>query len=370
MSYYNQSRGGHHPSQYNQPREIRPPRVINIQGDNEIDLIAQAHAGQPKKMKRTYIITDQLPPIAREIDIDAYRAFIIKLLMERGNIIRSEAETYTDKAAMLSFVRAMTHDSVSPSQRADNYEMTEHLGDATVNKCATWYLKSRFPEIISRGDPGVQIISKQKSLITSKPYLAKYSEFLGLTKFIRFRPLQFTYSKEGSEGVQSTQIKKIVLDRSMKEDVFEAWFGCLEDVIDTKEGMIGVGYSVCFKILSSLFDEQVIPFTKNDLVDAKTQLKEIIDRGGRSQGNKETYQVDREKGELSLVLHFETIPPGNEQAPFEVVMGPYSTNISGMEGDYETNKKIIEQQASRDMLKYLQKKYPESDRFVRYKPDE
>ena len=358
--------------QHFQPRGIQPPRVhqptqtVSIKGNAEIDLISQAQAGQPKKMKRTYILSDPLPPM-KEIDVTAYRKFIVDLIEKRGNVIRSEAEHYTDATAMPTFIKAMTHDSVNPHDRADNYEMLEHLGDATVNKSATWYLKNRFPDIVKRGDLGVQIISKQKSLITSKPFLAKYSEFLGFVKFIRYRPLNFTYSKEDTEGAQSTQVKQVVLDRSMKEDVFEAFFAALEQTIDKKEGMVGVGYAVCFKILRSLFDEQDIPYTKNDLVDAKTQLKEIFDKRKRLGDTIDYDPLPREKGELHLRIKFREAPPGSEQLP-DIVMGPYSTNVRGMEGDYATNQKAVEQSAARAALKYLQTTYGPA--FVRYKEGE
>jgi dsRNA-specific ribonuclease len=361
-TFLNKPRGGQM-----QPRVSQPPHVLHVKGDMKIDLVTVSQAGEKKKMKRMYIISNPLPPI-KEMNFEAYRRFIIDLMMNKGNVTRPEAERYTDEIAMGAFILAMTHDSVNPSQRAENYEMLEHLGDATVNKCTTWYLKNRFPDIIKRGDAGVQIISKQKSLLTSKPFLAKYSEFLGLDKFIRYRPLNFTYAKEDAGGAQSTQVKQVVLDRSMREDVFEAFFGCMEEVVDNKEGLVGVGYAIVFKILSSLYDEQDIPYTKNMLVDAKTQLKELFDRR-RKDGETLEYTVNKDTREVSLIIHFEKLPDNpSVMTPFDIVMGPYSTAISGMEGDYETSKRILEQQLAKDALTYLQNKY--GSQFVRYGPDE
>lgn len=353
--------------------------AIAIKSSGKIDAMSLAHAGRPpKQMKRLYQLGDTLPPI-HEINLDEYQKFIVNLIETRGDIRRLEIEKWLDKASMDTFIKAVTHDSVNPTSPNDNYEMLEHFGDASINKATTWYLKGRFPSIVARGDPGVQIISKQKAILTSKPFLAKYCEMIGLWKFIRYRELNFTYAKEGDEGFISTQIKKVTLDRSMKEDVFEAWFAALEEVIDTKEALVGVGYSVVFKIISSLYDEQQIPDKKNLLVDAKTQLKELFDRR-RKYGDYLEYSTDKEKRELTLFIHFGLLDadgivssnsaPGDETEPFTIALGPYSTVISGMEGDYDTNQKIVEQQTAQDALNYLQKKYPDGNKFLRYGPDE
>ena len=365
MSYHNQPRASN-PSRVSH-QSSGGPKVVRIADDGKVNDIDVGLAGKGKSMKRTYIIEDPLPPI-HEPDAKAYREFIIELLMKRGNVLRSEAENYTDPSAMMTFIRAMTHDSVSPSARADNYEMLEHLGDATVNKATTWYLKNRFPEIIARGDPGVQIISKQKSLLTSKPFLARYSDMLGLSKFIRYRPLRYTYAKEdGKGGGLSTQEKTVMIDKSMKEDVFEAFYGCLEEVLDNKEGMVGVGYAIVFKILSSFYSEQDIPTAKNLLVDAKTQLKELFDKR-KKYGDTLAWTMDSVTRTLSINIHFEVPPDGG--SPYDVVVGPYSTNMStDSGGDFETNKKIVEQVASRATLNYLQKRYPQGG-FVRYSDNE
>lgn len=344
------------------------PKVVRVADDGKINDIDIGLAGKGKKMKRTYVgLDDKIPDIIQG-SRDEYRKFIIDLLETRGNVLREEAEKYTDSSGMNAFEKAVTHDSVNPTARAENYEMLEHLGDASVNKATTWYLKSRFPEIIARGDPGVQIISKQKSLLTSKPYLARYSDMLGLTKFIRYRPLNYTYANTNADPTAIAPVyKKVTLDRSMREDVFEAFFGCLEEVLDAKEDIIGIGYALVYRILASFYSQQYIPTTKNELVDAKTQLKELFDKRKKS-GNTIRTVVDGLAKNLSIHIHFEQPPDGGKM--YDIVLGPYSTILSGEAGgDYESSQKIAEQIASRAALNYLQKKYPTGG-FVRYTADE
>ena len=372
-----------------QPRGMPAPRVfkqtsssakvVKASKIDEITVAQVVSSDKKKKAKRKYVsLSDPSawPEIrsgssSRDIDVDKYRRFIIKLMTERCNIKQSEAERYTDESAMTLFVRAMSHDSVNPTQRWDNYEMMEHMGDVTVNKCTSWYLKNRFPDIIKKGDEGVQIISKQEALLKSKIYLAKYSEMLGLQEFIRYRPLEFEYSQVGDNGERISGTKRVVMDRSMKEDVFEAFFCCLEEVIDTKEGMVGVGYSVCFKLMSGIYDTQYIPTTLYELVDAKTQLKEVFDirqpRYNRARTELETpgdtleYEHDIERREARLVLYL-----AREKGP--IIIGPVSTAISGEDSDYETSKKIVDQRLARDALDYLHRTYGEDYRLSRYAP--
>lgn len=371
-------------NQYQAPKveEKKYENIKNVKVDNKIDDIIIAQAGSFKSMKRKYILHDKLPSIINGNKDEEYRQFIIKLLVNNGKIKQQDAELYTDKECMPFFIQAMTHDSVNPTNRADNYEMYEHFGDATCNKSATWYLKNRFPDIVKKGDEGVQYISKQKSIITSKPYLAKYSDELGFSNFIRYRPLEFEYTKDSGNVAQTEKHKKVItIDRSMKEDVFEAFFGCLEDVIDKKEGIPGIGYSVAFTILASIWDSKYIPFTKNELIDAKTQLKEIFDRR-KINGDKLDYITNKDTKEVSLVVVLNK--PGTVDVklayqplePFKTIIqettmlqfGPLSTNVAGDGYDYETNKKIIEQKLARDALTYLAEKY--GDEFKRYKGDE
>jgi dsRNA-specific ribonuclease len=60
------------------------------------------------------------------------------------------------------------------------------------------------------------------------------------------------------------------------EDVFEAFLGCTEYILDN-EFRPGVGYAIVHDILSSIFDSIDISLEYNKLYDAKTRLKELFD---------------------------------------------------------------------------------------------
>lgn len=346
-----------------------PSRILHVAGSNTIALQSMAQAKAPKKMVKHYIGLDQpLPAVQVKESDESFRKFLINLLVQRGKLKQREAENYTDPISMSKFELAMTHSSVFPSDPSKNYEMLEHLGDAIVNCITTWYLKNRFPDITKSGNRGVQYLSKQKSLITSKAYLSEYSKLLGLVQFVRFRPLQYTFAKTSEESEQGTVgIQTVTLDRSMREDIFEAFFAALVEVIDGKENLVGIGYSVAYSILSSFYDERDIPTSLNDLVDSKTQLKEIFDKRRRF-GDSVAWKTDEKTKQFSIFIHFQQ-NPGKEPTPLDVEIGPYSLAAKGEDSEFRSSKAVIEQQASRDALAYLQKTYG-GDQFVRFKHGE
>lgn len=147
-----------------------------------------------------------------------------------------------------------THSSVDKSR---NYEYFEILGDATLNKCIVWYISKRFPEL--QCPEGVKIIARLKINLISKKTFSSLAQQLGFWDFV-----------SAEDEIRQTKMKKVL------EDVFEAFFGALEMLLD----MIvypGAGYPMCYRIILSLFNELPISLAYNDLYDPITRLKEIFD---------------------------------------------------------------------------------------------
>lgn len=320
---------------------------------------AEASSGQPKFTK-IYLVDNKPWPTLIAPNPVNFRKFIINILTTRGNVKSNEAEKYTDELGMNTFSRAFTHSSAFPDDPVNNYEILEHLGDAVVNKNATWYLKNRFPDIIARGSNGVQYLSLQQKLITSKPFLSQYSIQLGLSDYIIWRPMPFIYA---NEDMTNAQPKHVVMDRSMREDVFEAFFSAIEEVIDQKENVIGIGGHVTFSILSSFFDQQNIPTLLSELKDYVTQLKETFDTLRKYKSSMKWHETN---DEISITMNINqlpiSMPPPNNKCRIDiygnisnVTCGPYSltvsSNISG--GDYKTSKKIVKQIAAHDAQEFL-----------------
>jgi len=152
------------------------------------------------------------------------------------------------------YSQAFTHPTANPD---NNYEPLELLGDSIVNCCIVWYLSRRFPQLNCQD--GVKIIARLKINLVSKKIFADFGDQLDFWKYV-----------SADKETRDTKMKKTL------EDVFEAFFGATQKLIDSEIRM-GVGYSICYNIITNLFDTLHISLKYEDLYDAKTRLKEVFD---------------------------------------------------------------------------------------------
>jgi len=184
-----------------------------------------------------------------------FRNLIKYILSTRALLNPYHIDTILSPHNMLLFEQAFTHPSFDSTS---NYEFLEFIGDTTVNKAIVWYCQRRFTHL--RNEKGVQTFSQLRSNLVAKKSLSSFASRLDFWSFIRM-------SKDTQER-----------DRfSVLEDVFEAFIGTLEMVVDECIN-IHSGYGVCYTIISTLLDETYISLDNKDLKDSKTRLKELFDK--------------------------------------------------------------------------------------------
>lgn len=161
----------------------------------------------------------------------------------------------TDPLSMKLYRKAFTHVS---HDSVHNYEVYEQLGDITVNKFLVWYFHRRFSNQLD-SPFGVKVVARLRIKYGSKQFLSELADKLGFWKFI-------LVDEEMTPG------KKI----SVLEDVFEAFVGVTEYIIDQRIHP-GLGYISTYRILESIFNDIPIDLSYEQLFDAKTRLKELFD---------------------------------------------------------------------------------------------
>lgn len=186
---------------------------------------------------------------------ETFKMFINNILKDYANISEKNRDEILDKEGLSIYYTAFTSPSFNPE---NNYEFLETLGDSTLNKAIMWYLSRRFP-FINTTD-GIDILTRLKIKFIQKKSFASLSEKLGFWPFI-----STNFNRSVPEDMTNTL-----------EDVFESFFGATEMIIDKKYN-IGTGYKICYKIVSRLLDKINISINYEDLVDAKTRLKELVD---------------------------------------------------------------------------------------------
>lgn len=140
-----------------------------------------------------------------------------------------------------------------------NYEFFEQLGDLTINKFIVTYIGKKFPHL--RSSNGVGILAKARILYGSKDELSKLSEKFGFNKYV------ICTKAESADNNKMT---------SILEDVFEAFFGATEYILD-KMYYNGIGYISTYDILESMYNEVDINIDYDVLVDFKSRLNELKD---------------------------------------------------------------------------------------------
>ena len=177
---------------------------------------------------------------------------MISSLISKGQLNPKYTNVLLDNIAL--YQQAFTATSFDEHE---NYEMYEQLGDATINKFLVWYFYARFPQLAN--PKGIKVVARLKTNYSSKNTFSKIAESLNFWPHIR-------------ASVQQKETDK----KSLLEDVFEAFFGVTETILDNYF-QVGVGYAIVQRILTDIFDKIHVSLKYEDLYDAKTILKELFD---------------------------------------------------------------------------------------------
>jgi dsRNA-specific ribonuclease len=177
----------------------------------------------------------------------------IRNILKLSNLTKKQISDLVDKNILL-YEQVFTHKSANENI---NYEIYEFLGDTTVNKAIAWYLTRRYPQLAC--PKGVKILTRLKINLVSKKSFSILAKRLYFWNFVT-----------ASEEERQNRMNKIL------EDVFEAFFGLTEYLVDT-DIQFGLGYAICYNIIHHLMEQENISLKYEDLFDAKTRLKEIFD---------------------------------------------------------------------------------------------
>ncbi|MDC0231106.1 hypothetical protein OAK19_04005 [Aureispira] len=209
---------------------------------------------------------------------------LIEKLLKIGGMNINSIENLLDDHSMKIYDQIFTHPSVNEEL---NYEAFELAGDVTLNKAIVWYFLRRFPQL--NCPKGVKVITRLKIRYVSKKAFADFGKQLGFWEFI-----------SASDEVRSKEMKPTL------EDVFEAFTGATEYLIDTKIGL-SVGYSVCYNIVKALFDKVKISLKYEDLYDSITRLKETQDYWNSLEGREKWKQHNSNRPFGRLVYENERV---------------------------------------------------------------
>jgi dsRNA-specific ribonuclease len=184
---------------------------------------------------------------------EPFRQMITNLL-SRGKLKEKYLRLLIDDYGISKYEQAFTSASANSDS---NYEIFEQLGDVSANKFIVWYMYRRFPQL--NCPLGVKVVARLRINYGARQTFSEIADNLGFWGFI-------------SASVEERGHKK----KDLLEDCFESFIGVTEFLLDERTRP-GVGYSIVYDILSSIFNEIDISLRYEDLYDAKTRLKELLD---------------------------------------------------------------------------------------------
>ena len=179
---------------------------------------------------------------------------LITSVLNLGKIKVAYVKLLTEEESLDMYASAFTSDFVD---HKNNYQVLEQLGDLVANKFIVNYIHRRFPQLSTT--EGVKIVARLRINYGSRNSFFEIANKLGFWDFI-----------------SATNDMRMRKQKDLLEDVFEAFLGVTEKILDDKLS-IGVGNAICYKILSAIFDGMDISLKYEDLYDAKTRLKELFD---------------------------------------------------------------------------------------------
>lgn len=158
-----------------------------------------------------------IPPYKPEMKIPKmeFKDFIEGLL-EKHNLAKAAIKSIvSDKVHLQALQYALTDSSADP---VHNLEMYEIMGDASIHHAITRFIVQRFPQLASAADP-------QAIVANLRTTLEKGSTGTFLAYQLGFTP----YIQCEEETLKDNFVKVL-------EDSFEAFYGCLEIIIDSIKG--------------------------------------------------------------------------------------------------------------------------------------
>ena len=187
---------------------------------------------------------------------------------------------FATPAALDYWTAAFTHKSLT-SLASANYEFLEKVGDAYSKAIFMSYLDKKLP--IAERSPAYY--TDLVRLWLSKDELAKFSQELGLTRFIKYDPAVVVSDQRLEQG---SQVKLM----SLYEDAFEAFIGALVTVVD-RTYRDGAGFPVAKTWFEGFLGTKNILISPEEARPPETTLKEIYDAQEWGQVKYETSRAER-----------------------------------------------------------------------------
>jgi dsRNA-specific ribonuclease len=204
---------------------------------------------------------------------DSFVSLISNILCTYGRIKKKYLKLFTTSENIKKYQRAFTSNSVNSFKNVETgkilgnpesentYELFKILGDNIFENFMVWYLHRRFPTLRNASD--VKVIARLKinyDLQYSFPNIAKELGFL--------------------QYISSSEYERMYNENTLLKSVFSSFLGVTYSIINDIVMKNGIGFAICYDILSSFYDKMDIqlPSKFEELDNPITTLKQFFDK--------------------------------------------------------------------------------------------
>ena len=211
----------------------------------------------------------------------------LKLLLSEENIKIYE-NAFTSNSVN-SFIDIESGKIVQKENSTDTYETYKIFGTNIYENFVTWYIYRKFPSLKSAKD--VKVIARLKINYESKFI------FPDIAKKINF-----------SQYISSSLYDKTHKENILLQYTLLAFIGATSFILDNSLDTNGIGYAVCYNILSSFFKDIniMLPSKFDELNNPITVLKEFFDKN-KYMGKLLPYECnyDKENNINTCIIYYE-----------------------------------------------------------------
>lgn len=265
---------------------------------------------------------------------------LVKRLLKRAKLTDDIINNIlNDVKYMNMFKQSFVHKTYDRNAK-ENYEKVETIGDLVLNMAIVNYIINKYPHIQS-----AHWLSNMKHRLISGKSFSSLAETEGFYPHIKMGREERRILEEKIKDHErlNRDVKDIKEYRSLLEDVFEAFSGTLQLVINDMSNMVaGPGYAVCYEFISSFLDQIEIPTTVEEVFDPISRVKEVYD----SQG------WPNKSNEMTLTRK---VDGGDFQVTYVIKRGFRQYTYLG--SAKSRNKKEARREAAINTLKILKDKY-------------
>ncbi len=208
-------------------------------------------------------IGKDIKPEMPQLSITSGFKNLIVHFLRLGRVKEDKIGKFTDKKSMNQFRYSFIHKSHGGEELAG---LSKYLGDVVIDNCMAFYLRKRFPEVIS-----VKYLTRLKHNMAENDMLGLCVEDTRILKYVLYGDkLKETIARY--ENLHESEDYTGLL-----KGAFSSFIGTMVTIIDDKT-IDGAGYLVAYNIISHYLNKISMTLDYESVFSNKYRLKEIFDK--------------------------------------------------------------------------------------------